>query len=123
MKKKKINKKFLCKFNRTHLIVLFLVFFLCMIIFRLFYLNVFLKNHYKILYKNKTSDIVYGQSAPRGRIYDRNMKLLVDNKAIKSIYYQKEKNITTNEEIELAYFIISAYSLHFFICKTKYWFQ
>ena len=113
MKKKKINKKFLCKFNRTHLIVLFLVFFLCMIIFRLFYLNVFLKNHYKILYKNKTSDIVYGQSAPRGRIYDRNMKLLVDNKSVKTIYYTKTNDTTNKEELKMAENLSNILSLNY----------
>ena len=43
------------------------------------------------------------QNAPRGRIYDRNYNILVDNKAVKSIYYQKKGNITDKEEIELAY--------------------
>ena len=46
---------------------------------------------------------ILGESAPRGRIYDRNHNLLVDNKAIKTIYYKKEKGVTTKEEIELAY--------------------
>lgn len=102
MKKNKINKTFLYKFNRTHIIIIFLTFFLCIITIRLFYLNVFLKNHYKILYKNKTSDIVYGKSAPRGRIYDRNMKILVDNKSIKTITYIKKSDTTTVEEINMA---------------------
>ena len=48
---------------------------------------------------------VLGSSAPRGRIYDRNHNLLVDNKAVKTIYYKKDKNTTTNEEIELAYLV------------------
>ncbi|MBQ6494696.1 MAG: penicillin-binding protein 2 [Bacilli bacterium] len=50
-----------------------------------------------------TETIIEGPSTPRGRIYDRNHKLLVDNKAVKTIYYKKEDNITTKEEIELAY--------------------
>ncbi len=47
--------------------------------------------------------IVEGNSAPRGRIYDRNYNLLVDNKGMKTIYYQKDKDRTTEEELELAY--------------------
>ena len=46
--------------------------------------------------------IVEGNSAPRGRIYDRNYNLLVDNKGMKTIYYQKDKDRTTEEELELA---------------------
>ena len=49
-----------------------------------------------------TEKTVESSSAPRGRIYDRNYKLLVDNKAVKTIYYKKEKGITSKEEIELA---------------------
>ena len=48
-------------------------------------------------------DEVYSTSTPRGRIFDRNYNLLVDNVGVKTIYYKKEKGITTKEEIELAY--------------------
>ncbi|MGI6325329.1 MAG: peptidoglycan D,D-transpeptidase FtsI family protein [Bacilli bacterium] len=47
--------------------------------------------------------VIEGTSAPRGRIYDRNYNLLVDNKPVKTIYYKKPRNIKTKEEIDLAY--------------------
>ena len=50
-----------------------------------------------------TVRIVEGESAPRGRIYDRNHKLLVDNKAVKTIYYKKQDGVTTKIELDLAY--------------------
>lgn len=50
-----------------------------------------------------TVKIVEGESAPRGRIYDRNHKLLVDNKAVKTIYYKKQDGVTTKIELDLAY--------------------
>lgn len=50
-----------------------------------------------------TEKTIESTSAPRGRIYDRNHKLLVDNEGIKTIYYKKQNGITTKEEIELAY--------------------
>ncbi len=50
-----------------------------------------------------TSSTVYGDTPPRGRIYDRNHKLLVDNKSIPVILYKKTKKITSKEEIDLAY--------------------
>ena len=46
-----------------------------------------------------------GKSAPRGRIYDRNHILIVDNKPVKVIYYQKQENITRKEEIEISYIL------------------
>lgn len=68
---------------------------------------------YKVIYLDKdvylekldelSNVLVEGSSAPRGRIYDRNYNLLVDNKALKTIYYKKDKNITIKEEIALAY--------------------
>ena len=41
--------------------------------------------------------------APRGRIYDRNYNVIVDNKAINVIVYKKEKSTTIEEMIKLAY--------------------
>lgn len=46
---------------------------------------------------------VEGDSAPRGRIYDRNYNLLVDNEAVPTIVYKKNNHISSTEEIELAY--------------------
>ena len=58
-------------------------------------------------YKEKLDDLTYttvsGTSAPRGRIYDRNYNIIVDNKAVKSITYKKDKNISVSEMIDLAY--------------------
>lgn len=45
---------------------------------------------------------VYGTSTPRGRIYDRNYNLLVDNKSLKTIVYQRKKGTTNLEMIEVA---------------------
>ena len=46
---------------------------------------------------------VEGTSAPRGRIYDRNYNIIVDNKAVKSITYKKDEDISMERMIELAY--------------------
>ena len=45
---------------------------------------------------------VYGTSTPRGRIYDRNYNLLVDNKSLKTIVYQRKKGVSNLEMIEVA---------------------
>ncbi len=44
-------------------------------------------------------------SSPRGRIYDRNYNVIVDNKAINTIVYKKEKGTTTEEMVSLAYLV------------------
>ncbi len=62
--------------------------------------------HSKTL-KKLTEVIVSGESSPRGRIYDRNYNILVDNKAVPVIYYKKPDDITTSEEIDLAYKILN----------------
>ena len=56
---------------------------------------------------------VEGSSTPRGRILDRNGKVIVDNKAVKTIYYNKDKNRSTEEEIELAYTVSEHLSLEY----------
>ena len=112
MRKYKNNKKY--NINKRITILEILIVSIFIVIFgRICYLNILRGDYYKMLLNNMTNVYVYGNSTPRGRIYDRNMKLLVDNKAIKSIYYQKEKNITTNEEIELAYFISNKINLDY----------
>lgn len=70
---------------------------------KLFQLQVLENNKYEEKLVESTEKIIEGSSSPRGRIYDRNYNLLVDNKAVKTIYYKKEDGITTKEEIELAY--------------------
>ena len=61
------------------------------------------KKKYSQKLENLTKTIIYGQSAPRGRIYDRNGKLIVDNIPSKVIYYKKPSGITTKKEIKTAY--------------------
>ena len=87
-----------CMFLIVLIILLFTV-----ISFRLFKLQVLDNDKYLNALAEVVEKPILGESAPRGRIYDRNHNLLVDNKAIKTIYYKKEKGVTTKEEIELAY--------------------
>ena len=69
------------------------------------------------IYLNKldlaTNIYVYGDSSPRGRIYDRNYNLLVDNKSVPVIYYKKDKNISNIEEVKLAYKMINYIELDY----------
>lgn len=58
---------------------------------------------YESKLKDLTYSIVEGDSAPRGRIYDRNHNLIVDNKAIPTIVYNKNKKSTVSDELSYAY--------------------
>lgn len=70
---------------------------------RLFQLQVLEMEDYQEQLVSATEKIVSGESSPRGRIYDRNYKLIVDNEAVKTIYYKKQDHVTVKEEIDLAY--------------------
>ncbi len=75
----------------------------------------FHKKEYQKNLKELTYTKVEGPSSPRGRIYDRNGNIIVDNKAIKTIYYKKDKKTTVAEEVELAYLV----SPHLNLDSTK----
>jgi len=82
-------------------IIIILLF--CIIGGRIFQLQVLKNEEYSEKLVSATIKYVEGDSSPRGRIYDRNYKLLVDNQAVKTIYYKKQSGITSKEEIEIAY--------------------
>lgn len=63
---------------------------------------VFDKNKYNEELKYLTYTKVTGNSSPRGRIYDRNYNLLVDNKSVKTITYRKTKGIKSTDMIKSA---------------------
>lgn len=83
--------------------ILFLVFIIMVIIYRLININIINNNKYLELLDKKTNNYVYSKSAPRGRILDRNGKVLVDNIGVKTVFYKKIKGIKQKEEIEIAY--------------------
>ncbi len=90
--------------ERRYICVIILIILLFTIIgIRLFNLQILKYDDYYEKLTSATEKTIEGTSAPRGRIYDRNYNLLVDNEAIKTIYYKKETGVTTEKEIELAY--------------------
>lgn len=62
----------------------------------------FNSSYYVKKLKEKTNIYVDGSSAPRGRILDVNGKVLVDNIGVKTIFYNKIKGISVNQELEIA---------------------
>lgn len=79
------------------------------IIFRYTYLHVIKHDYYYEKYLHVSKKIVYGLNAPRGRILDRNGKILVDNIGINTIVFHqldginvKDIAITLNNIIEVS---------------------
>ena len=89
--------------KRFYILIGIIVIAFTILFIDLFYIQVVKYDQYFNLYQKASENIIEGTTAPRGRIYDRNHKLLVDNEGIKTIYYKKQNGITTKEEIELAY--------------------
>lgn len=106
-----IDKKVLHR--RVFVLFIFVVLLFSILFFKLFDVMVLKMDVYKKSLKELSYTIVEGQSAPRGRIYDRNYNLLVDNKAVKTIFYKKDKTISTKKEIELAYKVSSHLNLKY----------
>lgn len=69
----------------------------------LFFIQVIKHDFYVNKVEQLNRNIVFSNSTPRGRIYDRNGKIIVDNESVKVIYYEKPNGVTTKEEIEVAY--------------------
>lgn len=106
-KKKKSNNKNLFEIMDKRYKVMIVITSLLYIAIgiRLFYLQVLKSDDYKEKLAYSTEKTIESTSAPRGRIYDRNYNLLVDNEAIKTIYYKKQDGIKAKDEINLAYTI------------------
>ncbi len=115
-KKNNINKKRRTKkktnISKTINNRLYLFIGICILLFivlfgRLYYVMLLHEDDYKKELETLTYDTVTGTSSPRGRILDRNHKVLVDNIAVKTITFKKNKKISTKEEVELAYAVSS----------------
>lgn len=81
------------------LIIIMMVILLCY----LFYIQIIRHNYYVERVTSLTNNIVMGNSTPRGRMYDRNGNVIVDNEAIKMITYKRVAGTTIKEEIEMCY--------------------
>ncbi len=115
--KNKINRKVVIDkevLNKRMLFFLiFIIILFSAVVFKLFEVMIVDSKTYTTSLKELSYSIVEGTSAPRGRIYDRNYNIIVDNKAVKTIYYKKDKKISVNDEINLAYKVSSHLNLNY----------
>ena len=101
MKKCKYKLSNIIKSRYLILIILTVILFFIIFI-RLFNISIINNKKYKEDLKNIVYAEIEGNTAPRGRIYDRNYNLLVDNVGVKSIYYKRISGISKKDEILLA---------------------
>lgn len=99
--------------KRYSILALVITLGMIILIIGLFKVQLVNKKEYDSLLKNLKKNIIEGSTAPRGRIYDRNGKILVDNEPVKIIYYKKINNISVTREIELAYKIANLIEIDF----------
>ena len=129
MKKKKINHYHYYKrkridntptIHKRYKILIFVV-IICFIILtvKLYKVQVLDSKRYMDAVIELSNNIVEGSTAPRGRIYDRNGILLVDNIPVKTIAYKKVAGITTTQEIEMAYKVASMISVDYKAMSRK----
>ncbi|MBR6690427.1 MAG: penicillin-binding protein 2 [Bacilli bacterium] len=100
--KKRINIEEIIE-KRYKILVIVIIIIMALLLSTLFYVQIIRNKHYSNKLTSLTVNIIEGDSTPRGRIYDRNGNIIVDNQSIKTIYYKKPNKITTKKEIETAY--------------------
>ena len=101
-RKKKINYEKIIN-KRIFVILIVLISLFSVVFIKLFMVMLIDKDKYNDKLLALTNKNITLNSAPRGRIYDRNYNVIVDNKAINIIVYKKEKGTTNKKMIELAY--------------------
>ena len=100
-RKKKINYEKITNRRFVFLFVMFLIAFIGIMI-QMTHVMIGSKDYYSAKLEALTYTTVSGASSPRGRIYDRNYNILVDNKSLKTIIYQKPKKISGLSMIKTA---------------------
>lgn len=88
--------------KRYNILIVIIMIIIVIMFIKLFQVQIIKRDYYVQKLKEITDNKIEGTTAPRGRIYDRNHKLIVDNKPKKIIYYEK-KGLSVKEEIELSY--------------------
>lgn len=98
------NKDVVTK-NRIIVILCIMFFLFLILIVRVSYLQIFNTKASVANLEKLSTKTVYGPSMPRGRIYDRNYNVIVDNIGTNMISYKRESGVKTEDEIEMAYLL------------------
>lgn len=99
--------------KRYNILIIAIIFIMVVLSINLFYVQIVKHNYYVNKVEQLSQNILTSTSTPRGRIYDRNGKVIVDNEAVKVIYYKKPAKVTTAEEIKTAYKVAEMITLDY----------
>ena len=100
-KYKKINYEKIIN-KRIYAFFVVIIFLFSILFFKLFMVMIVNSKEYDKKLASLTNKNVTLSSAPRGRIYDRNYNIIVDNKAVNTIFYKKSKGTKTKDMVRLA---------------------
>lgn len=99
--------------KRYNILIIAIIFIMIVLGTNLFYVQIIKHDYYVNKVEQLSQNILTSTSTPRGRIYDRNGKVIVDNEAVKVIYYKKPSGVTTSEEIQTAYKVAEMITLDY----------
>ena len=87
------------KIQNKRIIIIYIILFLLfsLLIYKIIDIQIINNEYYKKLLDDLTIKTITSDSTPRGRIYDRNYNLLVDNIGVKTIYFKREKEYDSNK--------------------------
>ena len=88
MRPNTFNGQFKIKYKIISIILILIFLFIILFLAKIMFLD---KKYYDSKLLSKTEKIYYGETPPRGNIYDRNGKMLVGNVLIKSIVFQNDE--------------------------------
>ncbi len=92
-----INGDLMKNNNRLYIIISLILLIFSFIIFKLYTIQIKDKFYYKKRLEKSLITKIYSEDVPRGRIYDRNYNLLVDNVGVRSIVFKRISNTTTKD--------------------------
>lgn len=90
------------RLQNTRILLLYIIVFLLfiLILYRIINVEIINREYYINLLDELTIKTVESNSTPRGRIFDRNYNLLVDNVGVRTIYFKREKEYDSNKLIK-----------------------
>ena len=89
--------------NRITFLLIFIIICFFIITLKMGYMQLFNTKASIADLNQLSTKTVYGSSMPRGRIYDRNYNVIVDNVGVNLISYKRESGVTTKDEVSIAY--------------------
>ena len=100
--------------NRSKFLLWLVVCLFSIVFIKIFYVMIIDNYKYDILLSKLNYNVVYGESTPRGRILDRNLKVIVDNEAVNTVVYKRDKSTSIDEMIDLAYTVSKHLELDYY---------